>query len=78
MIDFIETLARRAGEVLLSHFGQDEELLKLRTSAKEAVTRYDKMVDQMITREIRDRYPEHSLLTEESGFLRGIPSGCGL
>jgi len=71
MIDFIESLARRAGEVLFSHFGQDEELLKLRTPVKEAVTRYDRMVDEMITREIRDRYPDHSLLTEEGGFLKG-------
>jgi len=57
--------------VLFSHFGQDEELLKLRTPVKEAVTRYDRMVDEMITREIRDRYPDHSLLTEEGGFLKG-------
>jgi len=71
MIDFIESLAKRVGEVLLSHFGQDAELLKQRTSVKEAVTRYDKMVDEMITREIKDRYPDHSMLTEESGFLKG-------
>ena len=71
MVDFIESLTKRAGEVLLSHFGQDEELLKQRTSVKEAATKYDKMVDQMITREIRDKYPDHSLLSEESGFLKG-------
>ena len=71
MIDFIENLARRAGSVLLSHFGEDQELLKSRSSVKDALTQYDKMVDELIVREIGQRYPDHSLLTEESGFLKG-------
>lgn len=71
MIIFIENLARRAGDVLLSHFGEDEQLLKLRCSVKEAITKYDKIVDELIVREIRKRYPRHSLLTEESGLLTG-------
>ena len=73
MIAFIENLARRAGDMLLSHFGEDEGLLKLRCSVKEAVTRYDKMADELICRQIRERYPGHSLLTEESGLLKGDP-----
>jgi len=73
MIGFIENLAKQAGEVLLSHFGEDTQLLKLRCSVKEAVTKYDKMVDELIIREIRERYPHHSLLTEESGLLKGDP-----
>jgi len=48
-------------------------LLKLRSSAKEAVTRYDKMVDELIIQEIRRQYPDHSLLTEESGLFEGDP-----
>jgi myo-inositol-1(or 4)-monophosphatase len=73
MIGFIENLAKRAGDVLLSHFGEDEQLLKLRCSVKEAVTKYDKMVDELIIREVKERYPQHSLLTEESGLLKGDP-----
>lgn len=73
MIGFIEDLAKRAGEVLLSHFGEDEQLLKLRCSVKEATTKYDKAVDELIIREIRQKYPHHSLLTEESGFVKGDP-----
>jgi len=73
MIGFIENLVRRAGDILLSHFGKDEQLLKLRYSVKEAVTKYDKMIDELIIREIRKRYPQHSLLTEESGRLTGDP-----
>src|SRR4030042_1747565 len=73
MIDFIEGLAKRAGDVLLSHFQEDPQLLKLRSSVKEAVTKYDKMVDELIVQEIKRQYPDHSLLTEESGFLKGDP-----
>lgn len=73
MIDFIESLAKQAGDVLLSHFQEDQQLLKLRSSAKEAVTRYDKMVNELIIQEIRRQYPDHSLLTEESGLLEGNP-----
>jgi myo-inositol-1(or 4)-monophosphatase len=71
MIDFMEELAKRAGDTLLSHFGKDEQLLKQRYSVKEAITQYDKMVDGLIVQEIRERYPRHSLLTEESGFMKG-------
>jgi len=73
VISFIENLAKQAGEILLSHFGQDEQLLKLRCSVKDAVTKYDKMIDELIIQEIRQRYPHHSLLTEESGLLEGDP-----
>lgn len=73
MIDFIKSLAKQAGDVLLSHFQEDQQLLKLRSSVKEAVTRYDKMVDELIIQEIRRQYPDHSLLTEESGLLEGDP-----
>jgi len=73
MIGFVENLVKQAGDVLLSHFGEDEQLVKVRSSVKDAVTRYDKMVDELIIQEIREKYPHHSILTEESGFLKGSP-----
>ncbi len=73
MIDFIQDLARQAGNELLSHFGQDEQLIRQRSTVKDATTKYDKMVDGLIIREIRERYPDHSLLTEESGSLKSDP-----
>jgi len=73
MKEFIETLARTAGDTLMKHFRQDWALLKERSTAKEAATKYDKEIDRLIVGEIRSRYPQHSLLTEESGFLKGDP-----
>ncbi len=69
--DLIKSLAREAGNTLMKHFRQDWALLKQRNTAKGAATKYDKEVDKFIIEEIRKRYPHHSLLTEESGILRG-------
>jgi myo-inositol-1(or 4)-monophosphatase len=69
----IEDLATTAGSFLLGHFREEPELLALRTSAKEAATRYDKMTDDLIIGGIRDVFPNHSILTEESGLLQADP-----
>jgi myo-inositol-1(or 4)-monophosphatase len=71
--ELIESLARKAGDTLMKHFRQDWALLKKRSPAKEITTIYDKEVDRLIIEEIKRHYPHHSLLTEESGFLRGDP-----
>jgi len=70
MKELIESLARNAGDVLMKHFREDWSLLKQRSTAKEAATRYDKEVDRLIVEEIKRHHPHHSLLTEESGFLK--------
>ncbi len=69
----IEGLAREAGAFLLGHFREDIGLLALRTSAKDAATKYDKMADELIIGGIRRVFPGHSILTEESGYLPGDP-----
>jgi myo-inositol-1(or 4)-monophosphatase len=73
MKELIESLARKAGDTLMKHFRQDWALLKERSTAKEAATKYDKAVDRLIVEKIKRRYPHHSLLTEEGGFLQGDP-----
>lgn len=73
MKELVENVARKAGDFLVEHFRKDQTLLKLRSSAKEAITAYDKMVNDLIIEEIKRHYPHHSLLTEESGFLEGNP-----
>jgi myo-inositol-1(or 4)-monophosphatase len=71
--ELIQSVARKAGDALMKHFRQDWALLKERTTAKEAATKYDKEVDRLIVEQIKRHYPHHSLLTEESGFLKGDP-----
>lgn len=73
MRDLIEKLTLSAGDFLFGNFKKDGQLIGNRSTAKEAITEYDKMADDLIIQGIRERFPEHSLLTEESGFLRGDP-----
>lgn len=70
MRDFIRSITREAGNALLSHFRKDWSLLKERSTAKEAATKYDKEIDSLIIGEIKRHYPYHSLLTEENGWVR--------
>jgi len=73
MRELIEDLAKLAGDFLLDHFGKDRRLVELRSSVKEAVTTYDKMADELLVQGIKKIYPNHSLLSEESGLLKGDP-----
>ena len=63
---FMINLTQKAGTFLLDSFQRDQELIGARSTAKEAATRYDRMVDQLIMEEISTYYPNHSLLSEES------------
>lgn len=71
MIDFLENLIKQAGNFLFSHFRQDTYLQKQRYSVKDAITKYDRLVDELIAHEIRNKYPNHSILSEENGLTEG-------
>lgn len=73
MKGFMVSVAKEAGSVLMNHFKHDQELLNLRSTAKDAATKYDTLVDQLIIEKIKKTYPDHSLLTEESGYLPHNP-----
>lgn len=68
MEKFLKILAKQSGDFLLSHFKKDKSLIGQRTTSKEAATKYDKISDKMIINEIEKKYPDHSILTEESGM----------
>jgi len=48
MKKFIENITKKAGDTLIKCFREDEHLLNLRSTAKEAVTKYDKEIDNLI------------------------------
>mgnify|MGYP000075831187 CR=1 FL=1 len=66
MEDFIKQITKKAGEKALNWF-KEGELVSIRGTSKEVVTKYDKKLDEMIIKEIESKYPKHNLLTEESG-----------
>lgn len=71
MKNFAINLAKKAGNALASYFCNSYKLFGIRGSVKEVTTKYDKIVDKLIIKEITKKYPNHGILTEESGLLKG-------
>jgi len=67
--DFAAELARDAGGVL-KHYMDREKHVELKGRAN-LVTVADKEAESLIIRRIRDRYPSHAILAEESGASQG-------
>jgi myo-inositol-1(or 4)-monophosphatase len=67
--EFIKKLTIEAGKEALKFFKKDKDLISLRGQSKEVVTKYDKILDQLIIKEIEKYFSKDSILTEESGFL---------
>jgi myo-inositol-1(or 4)-monophosphatase len=61
-------IAKKAGSYLLKNFRKDQTLISMRGLSKEVVTKYDHECDRLIVRELTRLFPEHSILTEESGL----------
>ena len=68
-LEFAIDLARKAGEVL-KHYSDREKFVQLKGRAN-LVTAADKESEALIIDAIRQRYPDHAVLAEESGALSG-------
>lgn len=72
-LELIEALARRAGAILRLAYGK-----KMKVQHKgviDLVTEADHRSEAYLIGEIRRRYPQHRILTEESGLHAGDGSG---
>jgi myo-inositol-1(or 4)-monophosphatase len=67
---FIQRITKQAGEMLLKYFKKEKSLISIRGTSKEVVTKYDKMIDKFIVQKIQREFPDHSILSEERGFIR--------
>ena len=68
MIDFIRTLAEKAGEKSLEYFGKlNEGDVSGKATQKDLVSIADKAVEDFIISEIRKNYPDHGIFGEETG-----------
>lgn len=68
-LEMIETLAHRAGVLLKEGFGKEHQVNY--KHAKDLVTEMDRKAEDLILGEIRENFPTHSILSEESGPLPG-------
>src|SRR6266513_2907655 len=74
-LDFAIDVARAAGDVL-KHYMDREKQVELKGRAN-LVTVADKEAEALIIRQIRERYPHHAILAEESGASGPSRTGEG-
>jgi myo-inositol-1(or 4)-monophosphatase len=60
-------IAEKAGKALLKEFRKDDS--SIRGTSKGIKTLFDLLADKIIKKEIEKNFPEHSYLTEETGFI---------
>jgi myo-inositol-1(or 4)-monophosphatase len=65
----VETLARNAGEILRAGYGRRHQV-KFKGQI-DLVTEIDKQAEDYLTGEIRQRFPSHRIVAEESGAWDG-------
>ena len=68
MMEFIESVARRAGTEAMKYFKHEKtNRISSKKTVKDLVSTADKAVEKVIIDAIRERYPEHDIYGEESG-----------
>jgi len=67
MVNIAIRAARRAGELMIRQLNHLESLHVTEKSQNEFVTEVDQLAEAAIIEVIRDHYPEHAILAEESG-----------
>jgi myo-inositol-1(or 4)-monophosphatase len=65
----IETFARTAGEILRRGYGKKIQVE--RKGIIDLVTEIDRESDSYLVKAIRERFPRHQIITEESGVMAG-------
>lgn len=69
--EFLKSITQEAGNKLKKYFQEDKENTSIRGTSKEVVLKYDKIIDEFLIGKIKEKYPAHNLLTEESEYLKG-------
>jgi myo-inositol-1(or 4)-monophosphatase len=67
MVNIAVRAARRAGEIMVRQMNQLEALQVIEKSRNEFVSQVDQAAEAAIIEIIRDHYPDHAILAEESG-----------
>jgi len=70
----LKSWALQAGEILRAGFGQEHRIHHKGTV--NLVTEMDQRSEDFLLKEIRQHYPDHSILAEESGAMAGLDSHC--
>ncbi len=71
MLNIAVRAARRAGNILMQGFERRDEIESSSKGSNDYVTNFDKASEKAIVDVIRTAYPDHTIITEESGLLAG-------
>ena len=71
VINIFEKAARKAGKLLLSDFGEIENLQIQSKNIGDFVTNADIKTEKILIRNIQYYYPNSTYITEESGKIKG-------
>ncbi len=66
MVEKVQLIARRAGEIIRSGFGKNFSV-EFKTNASNLVTEIDKKSEKTIKNFIKKEFPGHAIIAEESG-----------
>lgn len=69
-IDFMIDLSKEAGKILKDGYGKEHQVSY--KGPINLVTEIDRKSEDLLVGRIRAAFPEHSIMTEESGFLEGL------
>lgn len=61
--------ARRAGDMIARSFDERDQITVQEKQDRDFVTDVDRKAEQMILRDIRQHYPDHGIVAEESGSI---------
>lgn len=71
MLNIAIRAARRAGNIIVKSYERRDEVETFRKGTHDYVTNVDKAAETAIIEIIRKSYPDHTIITEESGVLEG-------
>ncbi|HET9015158.1 MAG TPA: inositol monophosphatase family protein [Thermomicrobiaceae bacterium] len=74
-LDTAIQVSRAAGRLLMERFGQVHRVRH--KGVVDLVTEADEMSERLIIQSLRDRFPDHAVLAEESGAAGASPGGNG-
>ncbi len=77
IVEFAKKLATQAGEFLVTQYNsQDPSNITVRTSPKATNLAEDKTMDTWLIEHIQEKYPDHQIITEESGNVNTVHNIC--
>lgn len=71
MLNIAIRAARKAGNVIAKGYERPDSIEAMAKQANDYVTNIDKAAEQAIIETIKQSYPDHTIITEESGAIEG-------